>query len=262
LNLTVNSAYSFAEDFSICEGNTYSWQGAEYTETGTYTAKYTSVTGCDSMYTLNLTVNQVYIFTENHSICEGETYYWQGKNYATTGVYSERYSNIFGCDSMHTLYLTVNSVDVSVTVNNDVITANATEGVFQWLDCNNSYAPINGAISQSYSATENGNYAVVVTQGLCSDTSACVPITNLVLGSFSPERLTIYPNPVSDELIIEIKGNNVETYFEILNLTGQVVYRGNVLQKTAVKTSEFNSGVYLVKIKNGKSYAFKKIIKD
>jgi hypothetical protein len=262
LILTVNPVYAFSENYSICNGDTNNWQGTDYTTAGTYTAGYTSINGCDSIYTLNLTVNPVYSFREDHSICDGETYNWQGTDYTTAGTYTADYTSINGCDSIYTLNLTFNTVDVSVTINNAEITANASGATYQWFDCNNAFASVQGAILQSYTATESGNYAVLVTQGSCSDTSDCVQITNVGIASFSMEGIAIYPNPVSNELIIEIKENKEQTDFEILNSTGQVVYSGNIIQKTAVNTSKFSSGVYLIKIKNGTSFEFSKIIKD
>ena len=44
---------------SICEGEAFTWQGAEYTTTGTYFAEYTTINGCDSIYKLNLVVNRI-----------------------------------------------------------------------------------------------------------------------------------------------------------------------------------------------------------
>jgi hypothetical protein len=75
------------------------------------------------------------------------------------------------------------------------------------------------------------------------------------------ETIKVYPNPVSDELIIEIEGNKNNTSVEILNLIGQVVFEGNLSEKTIVQTSNFSLGVYLIKLQNGKSFEFKKIIK-
>jgi len=71
----------------------------------------------------------------------------------------------------------------------------------------------------------------------------------------------IYPNPVSNELIIEIDGNHEKVNFEILNAIGQVVFKGNLVEKTIVQTSNFATGVYLIKLENGKTFEFKKIIK-
>ena len=73
--------------------------------------------------------------------------------------------------------------------------------------------------------------------------------------------IKVYPNPVMDELIIEFNGNNEKMNFEILNSIGQVVFKGNLLERTVVQTSSFSSGVYVIKLDNGKTFEFKKIIK-
>ena len=74
--------------------------------------------------------------------------------------------------------------------------------------------------------------------------------------------IEVYPNPVSNELIIEIKGNSQPINFEILNSIGQMVFKGKVLEKEIIQTSGFSNGIYLIKLENGKSFEFKKIIKQ
>ena len=74
--------------------------------------------------------------------------------------------------------------------------------------------------------------------------------------------IKVYPNPVSNELIIEIEGNSDKLDFEILNAIGQVVFKGNFIEKTTVHTTNFAPGVYLIKLENGKTFEFKKIIKE
>ena len=54
----------------------------------------------------------------------------------------------------------------------------------------------------------------------------------------------IYPNPVSNELIIEIKGNKEKIGFEILNSIGQIVYKGSLTEKIVIQTVGFAHGVY------------------
>jgi len=50
--------------------------------------------------------------------------------------------------------------------------------------------------------------------------------------------------------------------FEILNSIGQVVHKGSLVEKTVVQTNSFSSGVYLIKLENGKTYEIKKIVKE
>jgi len=87
--------------------------------------------------------------------------------------------------------------------------------------------------------------------------------TNVVSGisEFGTENCSIklYPNPVLNELRIEYDG---ETSFEIVNLMGQVVLNGNLNKSTIVQTSILSSGVYMIKVRTGNSFEYRKIIKE
>ena len=56
---------------------------------------------------------------------------------------------------------------------NSVLTADQTGATYQWLDCDDNNAIINGETNQSYTPAVTGNYAVEVTLNGCVDTSAC-----------------------------------------------------------------------------------------
>ena len=71
----------------------------------------------------------------------------------------------------------------------------------------------------------------------------------------------VYPNPAMEELFIEVPGNTHVTNFEILNSYGKTVYLGKITGKAVVSTGNFSSGLYIVKLGNGKSREFRKIIK-
>lgn len=72
-------------------------------------------------------------------------------------------------------------------------------------------------------------------------------------------KINIYPNPVKDQLRIDFEEGST---FEILNLIGQVVYTGNMIKNTIVETSPLSSGVYMIKFKTGKTFEYRKIIKE
>ncbi|MEI6347594.1 MAG: T9SS type A sorting domain-containing protein [Bacteroidota bacterium] len=262
LILSINPTYEFTESHSICDGDYFPWQDSVYAVPNTYTVNYTTVNGCDSTYTLVLTANTVYEFTENHSICNGETYTWQGANYTTANTYAAYYVSSTGCDSNYTLVLTVNTVDVDVTLSGVTITANTAGDGYQWLDCNNSFTSIVGEMSQSYTATINGSYAVKITQGTCTDTSACIQIVDVGIAANSKKEISIYPNPVSNELYIDYEQNPTSINFEILNSIGQVVYKGSLGKRAIIQTTNFAPGVYIIKMDNGLPFQFNKIIKQ
>jgi hypothetical protein len=69
-----------------------------------------------------------------------------------------------------------------------------------------------------------------------------------------------YPNPVSNELVIEFQGNVEKVKFEILNSAGQKVYNSELFEKTIVPTSTFAPGIYLIKFNGEKISGIKKVI--
>jgi hypothetical protein len=73
--------------------------------------------------------------------------------------------------------------------------------------------------------------------------------------------IKVYPNPVSDELIIVVEGNKGRQGFEILNSISHIVYKGYLRERTVVSTTDFSPGVYFIKSQNGNKFEFKKIIK-
>ena len=120
---------------------------------------------------------------------------------------------------------------------------------------------INGATNQNYTFTTIGNYTVIVTSdGCASDPSVMNVVTGIDPASLTP-AIKVYPNPVSNELIIESEGNTDKTDFIITNTAGQVVYTGYLFKKVTVQTTGFVPGLYLIKLKSGKIIEFKKILK-
>lgn len=85
--------------------------------------------------------------------------------------------------------------------------------------------------------------------------------TVTILQDTGESTISIYPNPISNELTIETSLQSKPVNFEIVNLIGKVIYKGNVTGKTVVNTSGFSQGVYFVKVQNGKNFEFRKVIK-
>jgi hypothetical protein len=68
------------------------------------------------------------------------------------------------------------------------------------------------------------------------------------------KSINVYPNPGSTELILEKTDDNELVNFEIINVLGIVVYKGSLIKKMTVQTTDFALGVYLIKLENGKTY--------
>jgi subtilisin family serine protease len=96
----------------------YVWpvNGVTYTNSGTYTAAYSTIHGCDSSYQLQLSI--LNNSSSVQTISSGNTYFWpaNGITYNTSGVYTHTLINSVGCDSILTLNLTIVPLGISVQV--------------------------------------------------------------------------------------------------------------------------------------------------
>ena len=75
-------------------------------------------------------------------------------------------------------------------------------------------------------------------------------------------EVKVYPNPVTNELTIEMPGNNESVKFIIINSMGAIIYNGSLTQKITINTINFKSGIYLIKFANGGNFETKKIVKQ
>ncbi len=161
-----------------------------------------------------------------------------------------------GNSSSHSVTLFDKPNTPAITFSNGVLHSNITSGN-QWYNQNGI---INGAINQDYTPTTNNNYHVIVTNGCNSDPSNVITITNVGINIYSKDNtIKYYPNPVSNELIIEFDGNKENISFEIINSIGQSIYKGVLLEKTAVQTNDFALGIYLIKLNDGQTFEFIKM---
>ena len=65
--------------------DSYVWDGVVYDSTGVYSNTYTNVSGCDSVHTLNLTINNSNVGSSSETACD--SYIWDGVAYTVTGIY-------------------------------------------------------------------------------------------------------------------------------------------------------------------------------
>ena len=108
-------------NYSICDGDSISVAGNVYSTTGFYTDSLITSIGCDSLVFTNLVVYPNASLTNNQTICSGETYSVGSNIYDSTGIYSDTLSTIYGCDSIITTILIVDSISGGSSFNNQTI---------------------------------------------------------------------------------------------------------------------------------------------
>lgn len=98
--------------------DSYTWNGTTYHESGIHTLMFTNTMGCDSIVTLQLTINHS-VETENYlTLCDNDLPYTYGDTLfgigtSTDSTYIFHRTTVHGCDSTSTLHLTVNPTSLT-----------------------------------------------------------------------------------------------------------------------------------------------------
>jgi hypothetical protein len=170
-----------------------------------------------------------------------------GAVYTTSGFYADTIANVAGCDSMISIDIVINEVDISTTELSGTITSGATgTSTYQWLDCGDSYSIIATETNQAYAATGDGDYAVEVTTNGCVDTSACVNINSLGIFDYENASTQVHPNPSTGLFTIAADAaiGNIEVY----SVTGQLVYTRVANEKiTEIDLTSLKDGLYVLR---------------
>ncbi|MEJ6589622.1 MAG: hypothetical protein QNL43_07440, partial [Crocinitomicaceae bacterium] len=119
LNLSVNPTSSSISNLTICDSDLpFTWNGLSFNSSGSQNTTLPSFnSGCDSLVTLNLSVNPTTSSSSNLTICESELpFSWNGLTFNATESQSTSLSSVLnGCDSLVTLNLVVNNSSASIT---------------------------------------------------------------------------------------------------------------------------------------------------
>jgi hypothetical protein len=262
LDLTINYSNTGTGVITACDS--YTWiDGNTYTSSNNTATHYlTNVNGCDSVVTLDLTINYSNSGTDVITACDSYTWI-DGNTYTlSNNTATHTLTNLNGCDSVLTLDLTINTVNISVAENDITLTANESGASYQWIDCNDNNNPISGETSQSFTATENGSYAVIVDNGLCVDTSTCYTITGVGINDIRNGSINIYPNPTSGIIEIDLADNKINK-ISIADISGRkIIEKLPTNRNETLDLSRFESGLYIIMFETDKEIYISKILKE
>lgn len=249
INLTINAPNTGIDFQTACD--TFTWiDGSTYTSSNnTASLTLTNVDGCDSIVTLDLTLNHSSTALDTQTACNSFTWI-DGNTYSSNNTSATHtLTNAVGCDSVVTLNLTINSLLTSVSQSGATLTADELGATYQWLSCP-SFTPINGAISRSFTTPSNGDYAVVVSNINCSDTSDCYSVTNVgMIENDLEKKISLYPNPSTGHFSIDLSDINGEVGLSITDTEGRVVQSGSYLGAQLVEINlDEAAGIYLLMI--------------
>jgi hypothetical protein len=260
INLVINTTTTATLTASSCTGNYTLPGGTIVTSSGTYMDTIPNAAGCDSVITANITVDSNTTAYFAPSVCFSLTLP-SGTVVTASGIYTDTIINAAGCDSITTWDVFINNVDVTTTLTGATISSNATSATYQWIDCSNGNAIIAGETNQSFLPAANGDYAVIVTQGFCTDTSACISVLSVETNALVSKNISVLPNPASG--VIVITGCTTGSVVSITDAQGRVIVCFTTQDSSAaLDITSYAAGMYFVDIISGDEVIRKKIIKE
>ena len=178
----------------------------------------------------------------------------------SSGTLSVSINNTCGASLPQSLALKTNQVNKTVSQSGATLTANAVGAAYQWVDCKTK-SLISGQTNQSFTATINGDYAVIVKQNNCVDTSACIALLTVATNELIEEdKIRFYPNPTFGLVNIELQAA-MNAEFEIFNVLGERLSNGILnSMKTTLELKNKIKGIYFIKIYTAKSKITKKLL--
>jgi hypothetical protein len=166
------------------------------------------------------------------AICYGETFTLNGITASTSGTYLDTLQNIFGCDSIVILNLTVNQPSDTV--------------IFATITLGDTYT------ENGFNLSEAGTYHYTL-QNIFGCDSIVTLHLETVTGIINLHLATIkiYPNPATTELRIENGELRIKDV-QIIDISGRTVetrHATSLHNGTAtINVSHLSSGVYFLKI--------------
>jgi hypothetical protein len=153
------------------------------------------------------------------------------------------------------------NVDVTTTTTDFTIEANAVGLTYQWVDCDDNFAVIANETNQSFTATVNGNYAVIVTDGACSDTSACVAISTIGLNELNSLAVTAYPNPSNGAFIIRFNTSVNDGILNLTDINGKLILSKQITGLSyEINDITLKKGIYFLTITSSIGTARQRVI--
>jgi len=187
------------------------------------------------------------------------------ETYTSSGTYKDTILAVTGCDSIITFELLLDSVNIAVSQSDSMLTANAFGASYQWIDCNNGNSPIVEQVAQSFTGPPPGNYAVVITQDGCSDTSSCYSVVEVgILQNTLSNKLTIYPNPTTNLATVSLGATTRYVRASLRNVIGETIsmHEFHMIEQFSLEINGV-PGFYFIEIETDSgSKAVRKILKQ
>ncbi len=175
-------------------------------------------------------------------------------NYTVTWTYTDAYSNTV--TQIQQVIINYDPIDVGISWNENTLTLSADDPgaqAYQWIDCSDNSQLI-GENSDSFTPSSNGEYAVVISNGNCSDTSQCYTVNTVELNEMTFNDIALYPNPTNGVFWIVTEYEIVSV--ELFDLIGRKIEIETDSNQKMIKPIALSSGKYTVRVTTAEQFVW------
>lgn len=220
---------------SACDSYTVPSGDETYYVSGMYMDTIPSVSGCDSVMTIDVTINPSSLITITETACDS---YLSpaGMTYTSTGLYTDFLTSAAGCDSIVMINLTVN-YSTSSTINESGL---------------NTYTAPSGAVY-----TSSGTYTDVIPNAAGCDSVITINLSLNYTGLKEAlgHSIEVFPNPTNSVLHIQgLSETQAISRLEIVDMRGRIA----MLQEKGFETvnvQELENGMYYLLVHHAQGVA-------
>lgn len=266
---------NYETSFNITTCTDYTWNSITYTEPGMYQQLLSSIHGCDSLVTLNLSldsINKREVFLIG---CDSVSFY--GINYTQSGHYEQIAAGSTGCDTVIDLYLTIHHTPYVSQIHGESLIYYQTTGTYTY-----SIDPVEGCFGYDWSLDgpwilNSSPDSPKCSVDIYSPGTATLKVRvytecgfierSLFINHDALPDVIIYPNPTQGDFNIVLYGMQDEAIILIYDYLGQFIGRLNVdtnLEGSVVPYSLVGkaAGVYVVTVINHNNVIRRKVVKS
>ena len=100
---------------------------------------------------------------------------------------------------------------------------------------------------------------IIVYEAGCSGTETIVVSTQLGIAELNLNGATVFPNPTSDKLTIQLDG---EFIYSLVSINGKILSTMKVTNQAQLNLSEYTDGVYFLEIESENGSEIVKVVKQ
>ena len=241
---------------------------------GHYQTSFSKKTGCVYWYSLDSTQNQfTYLQTIYANDKEKDDNFGRALAVGSTGLLIGAYleeedtsgSNPLPFAGSAYLFDFNCSIDSIEVIRNDFtfFVDSLIPATYTWVNCDSAYLPVTGGNLYNFTATQNGNYAVIRNWNTCLDTSECFTVNDIRLPSIQDLDIRVYPNPIDNYLKVDFGAYLQDVELRIVSPSAQTLYSCSKKSAKEVRIDwQYGpDGIYFLEIRCGDHFEVIKLIK-